>query len=98
MDLKRHGDEAKGRQARQREGEIEGIWQIADMKKSPVFRLGFLILAERTGLEPATPGVTGRYSNQLNYRSAIWLASAKSSAVSARCHPLGQRRDVHVVV
>ena len=30
---------------------------------------GFLILAERTGLEPATPGVTGRYSNQLNYRS-----------------------------
>ena len=29
-----------------------------------------LYLAERTGLEPATPGVTGRYSNQLNYRSA----------------------------
>jgi integrase len=28
-----------------------------------------LRLAERTGLEPATPGVTGRYSNQLNYRS-----------------------------
>ena len=28
-----------------------------------------LMLAERTGLEPATPGVTGRYSNQLNYRS-----------------------------
>jgi hypothetical protein len=27
-------------------------------------------LAERTGLEPATPGVTGRYSDQLNYRSA----------------------------
>ena len=30
------------------------------------------LLAERTGLEPATPGVTGRYSNQLNYHSA-WL-------------------------
>ena len=30
----------------------------------------FNSLAERTGLEPATPGVTGRYSNQLNYRSA----------------------------
>ena len=28
-------------------------------------------MAERTGLEPATPGVTGRYSNQLNYRSVI---------------------------
>jgi hypothetical protein len=27
------------------------------------------LVAERTGLEPATPGVTGRYSNQLNYRS-----------------------------
>ena len=26
-------------------------------------------VAERTGLEPATPCVTGRYSNQLNYRS-----------------------------
>src|SRR6187455_3438383 len=30
-------------------------------------------LAERTGLEPATPGVTGRYSNQLNYRSNFLL-------------------------
>ena len=31
----------------------------------------FHFLAERTGLEPATPGVTGRYSNQLNYRSSF---------------------------
>ena len=28
------------------------------------------LLAEWTGLEPATPGVTGRYSNQLNYHSS----------------------------
>ena len=28
-------------------------------------------LAVRTGLEPATPGVTGRYSNQLNYRTIV---------------------------
>ena len=26
----------------------------------------------RTGLEPATPGVTGRYSNQLNYRTILF--------------------------
>jgi hypothetical protein len=31
-----------------------------------------LEMAEWTGLEPATPGVTGRYSNQLNYHSG-WL-------------------------
>ena len=34
-------------------------------------------MAERTGLEPATPGVTGRYSNQLNYRSAATMAHAE---------------------
>ena len=31
------------------------------------------MLAEWTGLEPATPGVTGRYSNQLNYHSSFLL-------------------------
>ena len=33
-------------------------------------------MAERTGLEPATPGVTGRYSNQLNYHSVLSLVGA----------------------
>ena len=33
-----------------------------------------IVLAEWTGLEPATPGVTGRYSNQLNYHST-WLVA-----------------------
>jgi hypothetical protein len=28
-------------------------------------------MAEWTGLEPATPCVTGRYSNQLNYHSVM---------------------------
>ena len=32
-------------------------------------KINFNIFAVRTGLEPATPGVTGRYSNQLNYRT-----------------------------
>jgi hypothetical protein len=40
------------------------------MKKAPILSGLLKFLAERTGLEPATPGVTGRYSNQLNYRSA----------------------------
>ena len=30
-------------------------------------------MAEWTGLEPATPCVTGRYSNQLNYHSAFYI-------------------------
>ena len=30
-------------------------------------------MAQRTGLEPATPGVTGRYSNQLNYRCVSYI-------------------------
>jgi hypothetical protein len=34
---------------------------------------GFVVLAVRTGLEPATHGVTGRYSNQLNYRTSILM-------------------------
>ena len=47
-----------------------GDTQGAHTKKG-VAATPFLNLAERTGLEPATPGVTGRYSNHLNYRSGI---------------------------
>ena len=28
-------------------------------------------MARLTGLEPATPGVTGRYSNQLSYNRSL---------------------------
>ncbi len=44
------------------------------MKNAPGGARLSLSVAERTGLEPATPGVTGRYSNQLNYRSAAVVA------------------------
>ena len=38
-------------------------------------------VAEWTGLEPATPGVTGRYSNQLNYHSATFTETNNLAAV-----------------
>ena len=40
-------------------------------------------LAEWTGLEPATPGVTGRYSNQLNYHSAKPFTHTKTGEAPA---------------
>ena len=46
-------------------------------------------VAERTGLEPATPCVTGRYSNRLNYRSA--LCSVGNEANITDCLDLRQR-------
>jgi hypothetical protein len=43
--------------------------RIQEIKKSDDFSSDFSVFAVRTGLEPATLGVTGRYSNQLNYRT-----------------------------
>ncbi|VXA88925.1 hypothetical protein AERO8C_70554 [Aeromonas veronii] len=45
--------------------------KITHSKKAFPIGKAFKLVAERTGLEPATPGVTGRYSNRLNYRSAF---------------------------
>ena len=53
-----------------RQLKINSIKALKIIKKKRVTIMVTLSkLAERTGLEPATPGVTGRYSNQLNYRS-----------------------------
>ena len=45
-------------------------------KKGLNFRLILFYIASlkavRTGLEPATPCVTGMYSNQLNYRTILF--------------------------
>jgi hypothetical protein len=47
-----------------------GSWLAPPRQKNKKPRVaGLCFLAEWTGLEPATPGVTGRYSNQLNYHS-----------------------------
>jgi hypothetical protein len=47
------------------------------------------VLAEWTGLEPATPGVTGRYSNQLNYHSSLNSPHRLRVAAQKRWRPLG---------
>ena len=52
------------------------------------------MLAERTGLEPATPGVTGRYSNQLNYHS--WQAAF--ALLRAKCCKLGDPTGIRTPV
>ena len=39
------------------------------MKKPIENQWVMFFFADRTGLEPATSAVTGRHSNQLNYRS-----------------------------
>ena len=41
-------------------------------------------IAVRTGLEPATPGVTGPYSNQLNYRTSISIMLPFSGKADAK--------------
>jgi hypothetical protein len=42
----------------------------------------FVKVARLTGLEPATPGVTGRYSNQLSYNRAWALGYVFSHGAS----------------
>ena len=39
-------------------------------------------MARLTGLEPATPGVTGRYSNQLSYNRADAKQDARAMVVA----------------
>ena len=53
---------------------FENKFSTSSGKQKPDdFSSGFVVLAVRTGLEPATHGVTGRYSNQLNYRTSILM-------------------------
>ncbi len=61
-----------------------------DMRRSSRFNITFHgeeEVARLTGLEPATPGVTGRYSNQLSYNRAYIFAFRH--AHSRRAQDLG---------
>jgi hypothetical protein len=44
-----------------------------------------MLFAVWTGLEPATPCVTGRYSNQLNYQTVAETNSLKNRFVVSGC-------------
>ena len=44
-------------------------------------------MAVRTGLEPATSCVTGRHSNQLNYRSNIFISNLSKQHVLEPLRP-----------
>ena len=44
--------------------------------------------AVRKGLEPSTLGVTGRYSNQLNYRTSFVRWDCKGNQFSINCKSL----------
>ena len=61
--------------------EPDGRANGAKKRPIPVQESAFSLeqMAERTGLEPATSGVTGQHSNQLNYRSALHVTAASCS-------------------
>jgi hypothetical protein len=66
------------------------IWEGIKAKK-PVKSTFYRLLsdlssnsADRTGLEPATSAVTGRHSNQLNYRSLVGVAKIGEIFIRAK--------------
>ena len=63
-------------------------WLSPLPKNKCLLAQAFEIMAERTGLEPATPGVTGRYSNQLNYRSNRALAARERGELYPTVRPV----------
>ena len=62
--------------------------QITKNKKSNKLNINLLdfYLAVWTGLEPATPCVTGRYSNQLNYHTIVFNFEPLFSIADAKIH------------
>ncbi len=56
---------------------------LSPQKKKPLKGVDFQglssVVAVRTGLEPATPCVTGMYSNQLNYHTKFLFYNQRAS-------------------
>ncbi len=53
------------------------------------------MVARLTGLEPATPGVTGRYSNQLSYNRPLRIRLREYLAVLWPSLPPVKRDQAH---
>ena len=82
--------------AREKSGKVTAFFvymQEKEKKTKNFYRLLYrkrkkkhfcFFFAVRTGLEPATPCVTGMYSNQLNYRTNFYLKMASFSKPGAK--------------
>ena len=70
---------------------------VGTNEKCALRRIFTSLMAEWTGLEPATPGVTGRYSNQLNYHSA-WCLVRRLRMQPAKCGQLGDPTGIRTPV
>ncbi len=57
---------------------------IPKTEKGPDWDPLLTVVARLTGLEPATPGVTGRYSNQLSYNRPLCRSNLGDEALE--CH------------
>src|SRR5690606_1386700 len=62
---------------------LKRVANRAETKKPLSFRSRAFDMAQWTGLEPATPGVTGRYSNRLNYHCASAGLASESQGCPA---------------
>ena len=59
---------------------------IYGQKSTSISRSAFYFLAVWTGLEPATPCVTGMYSNQLNYQTRALFTVSYTNKILGELH------------
>ena len=58
---------------------------------------GLCFSAVWTGLEPATPCVTGRYSNQLNYQTNDFILTSRQDSGNSQIQTLFNRFSISVL-